>query len=126
MVYLGGQLVLYGKDVDVAEEVYRQMRTLERGITMEVRDTPLITDEPSPGLKSFLAYLRDYREVDITNVGAIARETQRLCDAFKSDHRATFPSGFTPSVYTDDWDRFSVLRNLESVNSWATYQLNRY
>lgn len=126
MVYLRGQLVPYGKDVDVTEEVYRQMRTLERGIMMEVRDTPLIMDEPGPGLTSFLAYLRDYRAVDITNHDAIAREILQLCDAFKSDHGAAFTSGYTANSYATDWDRFSVLRNLESVNSWARYQLNGY
>lgn len=122
MVYLNGQLVSCGAEVKVDAKVYRRMRALEKSITMEVREIPLITNEPSDGLKYFLAYLRDCRAVDITDLDAIAGEVLRLYDTFQSDHAAGLSGVSSPYLQTTDWDKLNMLRNLESVQSWAEYQ----
>lgn len=119
-VYLRGDLLAYGEDVVVREEVFRSLRTLERGITMDVRGVPVFTEEPSIGLLSFLAYLRDYTDADIGTRVGVARQTLQLCLEFKDDYQRVFPHGYKLAPYAGEPDKVNFLANLQALQAWAS------
>jgi len=120
MVYLDSALVPYGEDVVVPEDVFRSMRALERSLSMDVENAPsIIVNEPSQSLKSFLVYLRDYRNVDVSGMDTVAKGTLELCLEFKDQCRAVFTDGFTPAPYLDNPDKSNLLRNVAPLQGWA-------
>jgi hypothetical protein len=119
MVYLDGDIVPYGDNVVVSEEVFRSLRTLELSLTMAGTQNFTFTPEPSPVLRSFLGYLRDYRNVDIGRRDRVAKGIYELCVAFRKDYRNVFASGYIMVYYDDDPDKFQFVERLSSLQAWA-------
>ncbi|MCC6698472.1 MAG: hypothetical protein IT365_22810 [Candidatus Hydrogenedentes bacterium] len=123
MVYLNGDVLVYGTNVAVTEEVYRSMRGLQGNLVMDPNQEVPIGTEPTPGLRSYLGYLRDNREVDISSREAIARDTLHLCEEFKESNSCVFSEGYVPEIigaYDGDQDRLLVIANLRCITMWGT------
>lgn len=119
ILYLRGALLPYGHEVNITDEVFRSLRTLERSLMMDTGDDSMLATVPSPALYSYLAYLRDYRGADIQTRDAVAAETRALCRAFKASHAGHFPHGYTQFPYAADPDRLSLINNLAALHGWA-------
>jgi hypothetical protein len=122
LVYLRGELVLYGEDIEVTRDVFRAMRAVESGLAMAITELAIFSSEPSPVLKSTLAYLRDHRNVDISQRQAIARDLEALCIQFKREYSTFFQHGYTLSPYAANPDYTRMLQNLAALHGWATLQ----
>lgn len=119
MIYLEGNVIPYGGDVVVTEEVFRSLRTLELSLTMDgTRDFAYPT-EPSPALRSFLGYLKDYRHVDLSKRDRVAKGIYQLCVEFKEDYRRVFAEGYLLVYYVNNPDKFQFIGNLASLQAWA-------
>jgi hypothetical protein len=123
MVYLDGAVVAYGNDVAVSEQVFTALRALEPRLIMDVTHDFPISREPSPALRSFLGFLRDYRNVGIRRRDSVARGIRELCVEFKYDYRAVFKKGFFPSAYENDLDKVDLLENLYNAYQCASQYL---
>jgi hypothetical protein len=119
LIYLNGNVIPYGDDVLVTEDVFRSLRTLERSLTMDGSQSFSWSEEPSETVKSFLGYLRDYRNVEISRKDSVARGILQLCVEFKHHHRTVFTEGFLLAPYENDLDRFNLLENLQTLQGWA-------
>jgi len=119
MVYLRGELLPYGADVTVTQEVYRKMRALDRALTMEIHDVPVNATQPSAALRSFLAYLRDHRGVDSTCLADVASEIALLTAEFKEDYAVHFEAGYRTVPYANNPDKLSLLNNLSTLEIWC-------
>jgi len=119
MIYMEGEVIPYGEEVTLPQDVYRNLRALEKGLLMEVKDIPLAATVPSDRMASFLAYLRDYRQVDLSCTADVARELSQLCAEFKRAYRYVFRDGLQPIYYLDDPDTYTLLHNLKNVEMWA-------
>lgn len=117
-VYLEGDVIPYGRDVKVSPKLCKS-RALEKGLLMDVKDIPVSATRPSARMASFLAYLRDYRRVDISSNYEVAEALCQLCVEFKQEYQTVFGDGFQPLTYRGDLDRYTLLNNLMNVEYWA-------
>lgn len=122
LVYLRGELLLYGEGVEVTREVFRAMRAVESGLAMDIAGLAIFSSAPSPVVETTLAYLRDHRNVDISQRQAIARELETLCIQFKREYSTFFQHGYTLSPYAENPDYTRMLQNLAALHGWATLQ----
>jgi len=122
-VYLRGEILPYGDVVEVTPEVFRAMRALDSNLTMAVHLDLAIAENPSPVMKSFLGYLRDHRNIDISHTSAVAQEVLEHWHQFKRDYAPCFIHGFTISPYLQQPDHARVLQHLVALNGWATSHL---
>lgn len=120
LVYVHGEVIPFGEDIVIDDDLYRSIRALEKGLLMEVNDIPVSPKVPSARLSSFLAYLRDYRGIDLESKKSVADELEVLCKEFKEDYALVFDAGFQLSNYTSDPDKYGVLRNLSNLQYWAS------
>ena len=120
MVFVDGEVVPYGASVDVSDDVFRSIRALERGLLMEVKDVVIALDEPSPYLASFFGYLKAYRNIDLDSRDVVASEVSILCEEFKEDYGLIFSKGFQPAGYRCNVDKYTMLKNLQVVEMWAS------
>lgn len=120
MIYLNGDIVLYGDDVAVSEEMFRFMRARESHFVMNGSLEVSWFERPSPALKSVLGFLRDYRSVDIGSKNEVAAEISRLCIEFKEFYQAVFTKGFEPSNYGEDVEKWNFLHSLHCLEFWAS------
>lgn len=119
LVYFQGELLPYGDVAEVTKEVFNCLRALETNLIFRTNGIYTLEYESSPFLRSFLAFLRDYRHVDIQKKESVAREIRRLCEEFKESSRPAFMDGFIPERYEGDLDRERLLRNLVVVQLWT-------
>ena len=119
MVYVGGTILAYGENVHVSEDVFRSLRGLQGSLLMEVNRDVAFGKAPTEGLVSFLGYLRDYRNVDISKRDTIAAEIRELCEEFKDDYCAVFTEGFLLVGYDDSPDKWNVVSKLQNVKGWG-------
>lgn len=119
MIYLNGHVISYGVDVVVSDDVFRSLRTLELSLTMDGTQNFSWSEEPSETLTSFLGFLRDYENVDISRKDHVARGIRQLCLKFKDDYRSVFTEGFILAPYENDPGRSNFLGNLQSLHGWA-------
>lgn len=119
VLYLRGALLPYGEKVEFTPHLFRSMRSLEGSLTMTVAECTEIPSEATPAMASYLAYLRDYQGVDITDRQAVAGETFRLCERFRADHARCFQENFLPSAHSQNPDKACVLQNLAALRAWA-------
>lgn len=55
LVYLRSEMLPYGADVEITQEVFRALRTVESGLAMEVGELTAFSERPSPVLRSVLS-----------------------------------------------------------------------
>lgn len=120
VLYLRGALLPYGEDVVCTSQLFRSMRSLEGHLTMSVADRTEIPTEATAAMESFLAYLRNYHGVDITDRQAVARDTFMLCEQFKSDYARHFKESFLLNAHSQSPDKIDVIQNLAALRAWAT------
>lgn len=118
-IYVDGELVSYGEADPLNWEVFRSIRMMEKCLTMALSEVPVSARELTDGLHAFLAYLRESRQVDLTDRREVAREVMGLCGEFKKDYAPVFAAGFSPTLYPDDLDRGTMLANLSATEMWA-------
>jgi hypothetical protein len=119
-VYLDGQLLSYGEAGPLNTDVFRSIRMMEKNLTMALEEVPLDVARPTAALRSFLAYLKEFRQVDIADKGAIGAEVIGLCNEFRIDYAPAFAAGFSSSGYPDDLDRATMLSNLSATEMWGS------
>ena len=119
MVYIRGKLVPYGEDVMVPDDVFRMLRPVERNLLMNGTMSFSWSEEPSEALKTYLAFLRDYRNVDINSRTCVAQEVFELGREFEDQYRPVFTKGITLVPYANDPDKLNLLNNWVSVQAWA-------
>lgn len=128
-VYLDGALLSYGETGPLREDVFRMIRMMEKNLTMALDEVPINVEEPTPALLTFLAFLKQVRQVDLDDRQAIGTEVMGLCNEFRSAFAGVFYAGFSPSNYTDDLDRGTMLRSLSATQMWAgsvgTYEITK-
>ena len=120
LVYVHGEVIPYGEDVVIANDLYRSIRALEKGLLMDLNEIPISPKVPSVRLASFLAYLRDYRGTDLESKESVADELEALCEEFKQEYALVFDAGFHVNDYKSDPDKYGVLRNLTNLQYWAS------
>lgn len=120
MVFVDGDVVPYVETLEVANDVFRSIRALERGLRMEVRDVEVSLGEPSPYMFSFFGYLMAYRNASLESRELLASEVHRLCLEFKEDYGLVFTKGFRPEHYSLDVDKYTMLHHLQVVEMWAS------
>lgn len=118
-IYLDGALLSYGDAGQLNTDVFRCIRMMEKSLTMALGEVPVDAGQPTAGLRTFLAYLKESRHVDIWDKAAIGAEVTGLCDEFRRTYAPAFTAGFSPSSYPGDLDRASMLGNLSSTEMWA-------
>ena len=118
-IYVDGQLVSYGEANPLNWEVFRSIRMMEKSLTMALSEVPVSARELTDGLHTFLAYLRESRQVDLTDRREVAREVMGLCKEFRKDYAPVFTAGFSARLYPDDLDRGTMLANLSATEMWA-------
>lgn len=121
LVYLEGEIIPYGPEVEITHEVFRAMRAVESGLAMEVGDFATFSERPSPVLRTVLSHLRYHRNVDITQRRAVAQELENLCLGFKKEYSVVFRHGYTLSPYAQNSDHTRMLLNLAALHGWATF-----
>ena len=124
MVYLNEEVLVYGNDVTVSEQVFRSIRSLQCSLLFDIAQNAMLERVPTRGLKSYLGYLRDYRGVDIGDTREIARETLLLCDEFEDSFAGVFATGFDMMdvlSYRDDPDKCNVIMKLQTVRFWSRF-----
>ena len=119
LVYLRSEMLPYGADVEITQEVFRALRTVESCLGMEVGEFTAFSQCPSPVLRSVLSYLRDHRYVDITQRRAVAREIENLCLRFKEEYTTVFQHGYTLAPYAHNTDHTRMLQNIAALHGWA-------
>jgi hypothetical protein len=123
LVYLDGRLLPYGDGVEIPPEVFRSIRTLDRGISMANREVPAIVEAPTPAMISLLSFLRDHEGTDITRTVEVAKAILGLCLEFKRSYAHLFPRGFLPGSYSGAEDHATMLENLAILEGWAVFQI---
>lgn len=117
--YLDGKLIAYGSAERMTTEVFRSLRAMEKSVTMTPKEVPVSISAPSDALQALVVYLRDGRQIDVSDKSSIARAVKKLCVEFKADYASAFERGYAPNQYPDDLDRFHMLSNLSNVELWA-------
>lgn len=120
MLYLRGALLPYGENVEITPHIFRAIRSLEGSLAMTVAERTEIPTNATAVMASYLAYLRDYQGVDVTNRQAVARETSRLCERFKADYAPCFQESFLIGAYNQNPDKRGVVQHLSTLCAWAT------
>lgn len=119
ILYLDGKLVPYGENVVIPQALFRHLRTLERSVNMDVQDNVTFANEASEGMISYLAYLRDNYNADITRRDSVATHSYHLCLEFRDRYRNVFPDGFTALPYRDNPDKTNLINRIAALQGWA-------
>ena len=118
-VYLNGFLVPYGGDVTVTPLVCRAIRSSEASFVTDTQQNRFTSAQPSAAVRSYLAYLRDHRSIDITNLDDIVAATSTLCKEFEDSYHQVFVCGLHACKYASDSDTYSFVQKLELLRAWT-------
>ena len=120
VVYLRGTLLPYGANVEISEGLFRSLRTLEWSLNLKLCGAPAIPSELTVELISFLAYLRDYRDVDLNDTEAVRSGIGALCEELVDQCMPAFDRGFLQRAYHDNPDLSHLIRCLQNVQLWVS------
>lgn len=121
MVYLDSDIISYGDKVVVSAEVFRFLRPLEQSLTMDVTRSFSWPEEPSPALKSFLGFLRDHRNVDISGRDSVTKAILRLCQELRDQYAPAFPEGYRTYEYENDMDKSNFVRHVAILSNCSDF-----
>lgn len=119
LIFVDGEIVIYGNDTVVPEQIYLPLRMLEPSLKMDSRPRIAPANSPTPVLRSFLGFLHTYRDVDVNSISSVATGVRLLLDAFREEHRSVFTRGSHSWDYAEDLDMYTCLHHLEIIEQWT-------